>query len=112
MANKNNNATATAVALQLAYETALFEFNELPAESTDEVKGEAQKKIDEAKVALDAEIEKAGSTQKLKEKLVKGKFIISPTGAYNMGYNAGESASLPELQASELEEAGYFKPNK
>jgi hypothetical protein len=49
---------------------------------------------------------------KTKEKTLKGKFLVSPTGKFNLGYNAGEEASLPELQALELEEAGYFKIEK
>ncbi len=42
-----------------------------------------------------------------KEKLVKVKFILSPTGRFGLGYNPGEKASLFELQAKELIEAGY-----
>lgn len=49
---------------------------------------------------------------KSKGKFVKGVFLVSPTAIYKLGYSAGEEGSLPELQALELEEAGYFKPNK
>ena len=60
-----------------------------------------------------AENTENGSKEKpSKEELVKGKFLVSPTGRYNLAYNVGEEASLPKLQADELEEAGYFKPNK
>jgi hypothetical protein len=43
--------------------------------------------------------------------LIKGVFLVSPTAVYKLAYSAGEG-SLPELQALELEEAGYFKPTK
>jgi hypothetical protein len=39
-------------------------------------------------------------------------FLVSPTAVYKLAYSAGEEGSLPELQALELEEAGYFKPTK
>lgn len=42
-----------------------------------------------------------------KEKSVKVKFVLSPTGRFGLGYNPGETASLLELQANELIEAGY-----
>jgi hypothetical protein len=45
---------------------------------------------------------------KSKVKLIKG-FLVS--AVYKLAYSAGEG-SLPELQALELEEAGYFKPTK
>jgi hypothetical protein len=44
--------------------------------------------------------------------LIKGVFLVSPTAVYKLAYSAGEEGSLPELQALELEEAGYFKPTK
>jgi hypothetical protein len=49
---------------------------------------------------------------KSKVKLIKGVFLVSPTAVYKLAYSAGEEGSLPELQALELEEAGYFKPTK
>lgn len=49
----------------------------------------------------------AKATATGKEKKVKVKFLLSPTGKFNLGYNAGETAILPELQADELIEAGY-----
>jgi hypothetical protein len=48
---------------------------------------------------------------KSKVKLIKV-FLVSPTAVYKLAYSAGEEGSLPELQALELEEAGYFKPTK
>ena len=39
--------------------------------------------------------------------VIKVKFLLSPTGKFSLGYNPGEEASLPELQATELIEAGY-----
>ena len=39
--------------------------------------------------------------------VIKVKFLISPTGMYNLAYNPGEEASLLALQAEELIEAGY-----
>jgi hypothetical protein len=42
--------------------------------------------------------------------LIKGVFLVSPTAVYKLAYSAGEKDL--ELQALELEEAGYFKPTK
>jgi hypothetical protein len=53
-----------------------------------------------------------GAALKSKGKLIKGFFLVSPTGLYKLAYSAGEKAEIPELQALELEEAGYFKPTK
>lgn len=51
---------------------------------------------------------KEKNTPTLKEVgVIKVKFLLSPTGVFNLGYNPGEEASLPELQATELIEAGY-----
>jgi hypothetical protein len=57
-------------------------------------------------------VEKTTDKQAKKEKSVKGVFLLSPTGRFNLAYSAGEEASLPELQALELEEAGYFRIGK
>lgn len=35
------------------------------------------------------------------------KFLLSPTGAFGLGYNEGEEAELEAKQASELVELGY-----
>lgn len=40
-------------------------------------------------------------------KKLKVKFLLSPTGVFGLGYNVGESASFPKIQAEELIEAGY-----
>ena len=42
-------------------------------------------------------------------KLIQVKFLVSPTGKFNLAYNVGEEASLPEPQAIELEELAYVK---
>ena len=39
--------------------------------------------------------------------VLKVKFVLSPTGKFSLGYNVNEIATLPELQAAELIEAGY-----
>lgn len=39
--------------------------------------------------------------------VLKIKFLLSPTGKFKLGYNVNEIATLPELQATELIEAGY-----
>lgn len=56
----------------------------------------------------EAGVEKVeNTTASKKEKPVKIKFLISPTGKFNLAYNAGEKAALPKLQADELIEAGF-----
>lgn len=114
MSNKNNNAAAEAVAvLKKDYDEKLSVLNGLTETATGEEKAEAQAAVDKAKEALEAASKPKETTAvKAKEKLIKGKFLLSPTGRFNLAYNAGESASLPELQAIELEEAGYFKFDK
>lgn len=42
-------------------------------------------------------------------KEVKIKFLLSPTGKFQLAYNVGEVAKINELQANELIEAGYAK---
>ena len=103
--------TATAEekeAAKTAFEAATVEFERIAALPTPEEKQLAQTAYDEAKAVYEKASETPG-IPKAKEKLVKGKFLVSPTGKYNLAYNVGEEASLPELQAVELEEAGYFK---
>lgn len=119
MSDKNNNATAeAAVALQKDYDAKLEVLNTLTETATAEEKQAAQSAVDEAKSLLDAELAKsktlvtktgAEKVKTEKAKLVKGKFLLSPTGRFGLAYNVGENASLPELQAKELDEAGYFK---
>lgn len=119
MSNKNNNATAEAVvALQQDYDTKLEVLNGLTEDATAEEKQSAQSAVDESKSLLDAELAKSkapvtkAGTEKVKSekaKLVKGKFLLSPTGRFGLAYNAGEPAELEEKQAKELDEAGYFK---
>lgn len=42
-----------------------------------------------------------------KEKKLKVKFKVSPTGKFNLAYNVGETALFNEAQATELVESGY-----
>ena len=42
-----------------------------------------------------------------KEKLTKVKFLLSPTGKYNLGYNIGDVAKLPEVLADAVVEDKY-----
>ena len=37
-------------------------------------------------------------------KKVKVKFLVSPTGLYGLGYNAGDEVSLPKQQANTIVE--------
>lgn len=100
------DATAEArEAAQAKIDAAVAEFNALVV--SPEVKAAAQKKVDDALAAYEA-----ATAPKQKEKKLKGVFVVSPTGKYNLAYNVGESAELPELQALELEEAGFFKLDK
>lgn len=48
---------------------------------------------------------KSKAETKLKNKKIK--FLLSPTGKYNLGYNAGEVAEINENQAQELVDAKY-----
>lgn len=109
MSNKKNNTAAEAVAvLKSKFEAAEIAFNELPETATPEEKEAAKKVFDDAKAAF----ETAAASIKPKDKKLKGVFILSPTGRFGLGYNVGEEASLAELQALELEEAGYFRLSK
>jgi len=58
-------------------------------------------------VAPEVIAETAKPVAAVKEKLVKIKFLLSPTGLFKLGYNVGEKASLPALQAQEIVDAGY-----
>lgn len=40
-------------------------------------------------------------------KLVKVKFLLSPTAKFGLGYNPGEEGEFEEKQAAELVEAKY-----
>lgn len=116
---ENNNAvTALVAAFQKKYDDTVLALNALPADALKEVIDEATKKVDQAKTELEAEVfkeaeaaEKLASENALKSKgeKQKVKFLISPTGAFNLAYAEGEEALLPEAQANELEEAGFVK---
>jgi hypothetical protein len=114
MSDKNKNTASEAVAvLKKDYDEKLELFNGLDESVSDDLKNEALSALNIAKEALDNGLKAVPkSDPKIKEKFVKGTFLLSPTGKYNLAYNAGESCSLPELQAIELEDAGYFKPAK
>jgi len=68
-------------------------------------------KVDFTKETKDAELKKqlefVIEKQKPTGKTIKIKFLLSPTGKFGLGYNAGETAQLPEAQAIELIEAKY-----
>ena len=49
----------------------------------------------------------ADSSDKKTAKVVKVKFLLSPTGKFNLAYNVGEIAKINALQANELVDAGY-----
>lgn len=51
--------------------------------------------------------DKAAADKKPKEKGLKIKFKISPTGKFNLAYSVGETAVFNKPQADELIEAGY-----
>ena len=40
-------------------------------------------------------------------KLIKVKFLLSPTGKFGLGYSAGEEGEFEEKQAAELVDAKY-----
>jgi NADH dehydrogenase/NADH:ubiquinone oxidoreductase subunit G len=112
--DKKNTAAEAVAVLQSNFDAAEIKVKELPETATPEAIIAAQKELSDAKEALEEAlnpIEKPNGKEQ-KEKLVKGKFLLSPTGRYGLGYNEGEKASLPELQALELEEAGYFRIGK
>ena len=112
MSDKKTNAAAEAVAaLKSNLDTATEALGLITDQSTDEEKKVAQDAFDAAQDAYEKAIA-AKAPPKTKEKLVKGVFVISPTGIYGLAYNVNEEASLPELQAKELEDAGFFKIGK
>ncbi|WP_281225372.1 hypothetical protein [Flavobacterium aquiphilum] len=97
--------------IQTTFETAESALNAIKDLPTPEEKQAAQTAFDEAKLAYETALKPntGSTTSKPKDKMLKGKFIVSPTGRFNLGYNVGEEAEFPELQARELDEAGYFK---
>jgi hypothetical protein len=125
------------VEAQKAYDSALEALQVLPETAAVEEKAEAQAAVDLGKEILDgmvtaeelAAAETAVSVAKEALDKVKGtkgtgtqgqdkqskaetlivKFVLSPTGKFNLAYNVGEKASLPKLQAEELIDAGYAK---
>lgn len=72
-------------------------------------------KIEFTKETTDAEL-KASLEFVIKEttstKTKKIKFLLSPTGKFNLAYNAGETAELLEEQANALIEAKYAEEVK
>lgn len=113
----NETASATSEDKQKAksdFDNAKAELDAILLLPTPEAKEAAKNAFDEAKKAYETAIAPKTSTapKAETEKRLKGVFVVSPTGKYNLAYNVGEPASLPELQALELEEAGYFKLDK
>jgi hypothetical protein len=100
--NKNNAATDVA-ALTKVYNEALEAQKAVAEDATDEVKSEAQVKVDEAKAALDS----ASTPKETSGKTKKVKFLLSPTGKFNLAYNVGETGTLPANQADEVVAAKY-----
>jgi len=112
MSDKKNNVAIEAVAtLKLNLDVATEALNLITEENTADEKKTAQDAYDAAKSAYE-KATAVKATVKTKEKLVKGVFILSPTARFKLGYSPGEEAALPELQANELDEAGYFKISK
>lgn len=80
-------------------------YNSLPVEATDEEKAELQNKIELTK----AELEEINLDLN-KSKLVKVKFLKSPTGApFYLGYYEGDEVELDTKQAAELIAVDFAK---
>jgi len=110
MANtdKTNKAAEAVALLQKNFDDASEVLNTLPEDATEEQSAEAVKAFDEAKEALDKALElPAKKETATKEKKLKVKFKVSPTGKFGLAYNVGESGSFNEAQANELVESGY-----
>ncbi|MHC0441608.1 hypothetical protein [Flavobacterium sp. 3-210] len=88
------------------FETAEAALNEIKDLPTAEDKEALQLAFDKAKTAYDKVLT---PPVKSKNKTLKGVFLVSPTGRFNLGYNVGEEGEFPELQAKELADAGYLK---
>jgi len=108
MSVKKNNAAAEAVAaLKSAFEAAEIALNAITETSSVEEKEAAQTAFDTSKAAYETAI--APKPPKAKEEKLEIEFILSPTGKFKLGYNVGEKAAFPTLQADELIDAGYAK---
>lgn len=98
--DKNKRAAEAAALLQQNLVDAQAEFDALSETATEEEKAIAQAKIDAATKAI-------STKGKPSKKLVEVKFLLSPTGKFNLAYNEGEVAEFEEKQAAELVEANY-----
>ena len=112
--NKKNAAAEAVVALQSDYNAKLSVLNGLDESVTSEDRQKAQNEYDQAKDALDAalklvETSNVQNFSKENNAVIKGVFLLSPTGRFNLAYNTGEEAELPKLQAEELKAAGFFQ---
>lgn len=107
--NKNNSAAVAVAELTTAYNNAVAVKEALTEASTPEEVATAENVVETTKKALDAavELEAKAKSSGAKEINLKIKFLLSPTGKFNLAYNVDESASLPEAQARELVEAKY-----
>lgn len=106
--DKNNKAAEAVALLQKNFDDASEVLNTLPEDATEEQSAAAVKAFDEAKAALEkAIVEPAKKDVVAKEKKLKVKFKVSPTGKFGLAYNVGESGSFNEAQATELVESGY-----
>jgi len=68
--------------------------------------------IDTTASSEEAVIAKVATVTTGKEKTVKIKFLLSPTGRFNLAYGPGEKGVFPKLQAEELIEAGFAELTK
>jgi hypothetical protein len=108
MANNNKNKAAEVAALLTKnLEAAEFALANAPEDATAEEKKLLQNAVELAK----KEIEDANKPKE-KSKMVKVKFLLSPTGKFGLAYSAGEVGEFEEKQAAELVEAKYAEYTK
>ena len=102
------NKAAEAVALLLKnFDDASEVLNTLPEDATEDQRAQAVKDVEEAKEALENATVETAKNVVTKEKKLKVKFKVSPTGKFGLAYNVDEIGSFNEAQAAELVESGY-----
>lgn len=97
---KEKRAAEAAALLQKNLDDAQVAFDGLGEDATEEQKQEAQKLLDDAKLAIEEANKPSGKRKKVK-------FLLSPTGRFGLGYSAGEEGEFEEKQAAELVESKY-----
>jgi hypothetical protein len=97
---KEKRDAAAAALLQKNLDDAKAAFDGLGEDATQEQKDTAQAAIDTAQLAIDNVNKPSGKTKKVK-------FLLSPTGRFNLAYNEGEEGVFEEKQAAELVQAKY-----